>query len=99
MGEKKKTLNIGSLIRSIGFINEIIMKLPSLVTLMSLIVFRDLLESENLLMDLWMNYGKVGVLMQEWCCLDLVWVVIPSLNIATSYVPQTLHYRFLDVSS
>ena len=47
MGEKKKTLIIRSLIRSIGFIIEFIMKLPSLVTLMSFIVFRDSLGLEN----------------------------------------------------
>jgi len=41
MGEKKKTLIIGSLIRIIGFIIEFIKKLSSLVTVMSFIVFKD----------------------------------------------------------
>ena len=54
---KKTTFNIPSLIRSIGFIIEFTMKLLSLVTLVSFIVFRDLLGLRNsfdeLLDELW----------------------------------------------
>ena len=47
MGEKKKTLIIGSLIRSIGFVIEFITKLSSLVILMSFISFSNLIGLEN----------------------------------------------------
>jgi len=48
VGVNRKTLVIGNLMRSIGFIIEFIMKLSSLVTLISFIIFRDLLGLENL---------------------------------------------------
>jgi len=48
IGENDQTLAIESFIRSIGFIVEFIMKLSSLVTLISFIVFRDSLRLENL---------------------------------------------------
>ena len=48
MGENKKTLNSGSLTKIVGFFIEFIMKLPSLVTLMSSIVFNDSLGMENI---------------------------------------------------
>jgi len=47
MGEKEKTLSIASLIRSIGFTIKFIMKLSSLVTLMSFIVFNDSFGVKN----------------------------------------------------
>jgi len=47
VGGNKKTLNIRSLVRSIGFINKFIMKLSNLETLISLIVFRDSFGLEN----------------------------------------------------
>jgi len=47
MGEKKKTLNIGSLVKSLYLIMEFIMKLSSLMTLASFIVFRDSFRLEN----------------------------------------------------
>jgi len=47
MREKKKILNIGSLIRSIGSIIEFIMKLSNLMTLIFFTVFRDSLGFEN----------------------------------------------------
>ena len=62
MVEKKKTLNIWSLIRSIGFIIEFIMKLSSLMTLISFILLRDSLglkTSLNRLVDeIWVG-GRV----------------------------------------
>jgi len=61
---------------SIGFIIEFIMKLSSLVTLISFIVFRNWLGFENpfngLLDEIWEG-GRV--LTQEWCYLDRVWMV------------------------
>jgi len=47
MGEEKKTLNIGSLVISIGFIIEFIMKLSSLMALIFFIVFSDSLGLEK----------------------------------------------------
>jgi len=47
VGVNRKTFVIGNLMRSIGFIIEFIMKLSSLVTLISFIIFRDLLGLEN----------------------------------------------------
>ena len=41
MGEKKKTFNTGSLVRSIEFIIKFIIKLSNLVTLISFIVTKD----------------------------------------------------------
>ena len=49
MVEKKKALNIGSLISNIGFITKFIMKLPSLVALMSSIMFNDSFGMETTL--------------------------------------------------
>jgi len=47
MRENKKSLIIGSLITSLGFIIEFIMELPRVMTLMSFIVFRVPLGLEN----------------------------------------------------
>jgi len=47
MRKKKKNLNIGTLIRSIGFIIEFVMKLLNLMTLISFIVLGDSLGLEN----------------------------------------------------
>ena len=52
MGDKKKSLIIGSLIGSIGFIIEFTKKLPSLITLMSSTVFNDSLGWKAILIRL-----------------------------------------------
>ena len=78
MGENKKTLNIGSLIRSIRFIIKFIIKLPSLVTLMSFVVFRDLLGLENPFNGLVDELREGGrVLIQEWYYFDLILGCLP----------------------
>jgi len=101
MGEKKKTLIIRSLIRSIGFIIEFIKKLSRLVILMSFIVCRDSLGLKNpfngVVDELW---GGGCVLTQKWCYLDLLWVVPPFFEHSyLLYDLEPFYYQRLDVGS
>jgi len=59
-GGKEENHGHWSLVRSIGFVIEFVIKLSCLGTLRSFIEFRDSLGLETHLMDLWMKYGKVG---------------------------------------
>jgi len=78
MEGKKKILNLGSLVRCTGFMIEFIMKLSSLVTFMSFIIFRDSLGLENSFNGLVSELRKGGrVLLYEWCYVDIVWVIYP----------------------
>jgi len=51
MGEKRKSLSIRTSIRSIGFIIEFIIKLSSLVALMTSIVFNDSFGVETIFIE------------------------------------------------
>jgi len=78
MGEKKKTLNIGSLTRNIRFIIKFIMKLPNLATLMSSIVFTDSFEVKTTFIGFVYKVGEVGrVVIQKPCLLSQVRVIMP----------------------
>jgi len=57
---RRKILKLRGLIRSIGFIIEFIKKLSTLVNLIFLLYLTTNLGYETHLMELWMNYGKVG---------------------------------------
>ena len=74
--EKKKTLHIRSLIRSIGFIIEIIMKLPSLMTLMSSFMFNGSFGVKTTFIEFINKVWEVGrVLIQRPCSLNQVRVI------------------------
>jgi len=60
IGEKKKLMNTRSLVMSIEIIIEFIMKLSSIVSLISFIVLATPLGYKTRLVDLWMKYEKLG---------------------------------------
>ena len=96
---EKKTLNYRSLIRSIVFIIEFIMKLSSLVTLMSFIVFNASFGVEVIFIRFLNAMWKVErVMTQKPCLASQVTVITTILNQYTSLsLPQTViaHFSYI----